>query len=402
MTTAKERIGVWLIGGRGGVAITTMVGLAALRKGLTATNGLVTALPEFKHLPFLAWDQIIVGGHDVRDIPLQVGAQELVEKSRALSGELLRQVRSDLVRVEKNMRPGILFNVGDTIRQLATPELKSTQEKPPAGIERVQHDWQDFAKREKLDRLIVVNLASTEPRLAEDKLPKRWRELRKTIHSAKACPLGASSLYAIAAFESGHSYINFTPSTGASPDAIQELAMDRGCCHVGQDGKTGETLLKSVLAPMFARRNLEVMSWVGHNIFGNMDGQVLNDPANKATKVVSKDRLLAEILGYAPQTLVSIEYIQSLGDWKTAWDHIHFRGFLDTPMVLQFCWQGCDSLLAAPLVLDLIRFTALARATGSTGVLTFLSSFFKSPLGVRQHDFAKQFDMLTEWVHSHS
>jgi myo-inositol-1-phosphate synthase len=167
---------------------------------------------------------------------------------------------------------------------------------------------------------------------------------------------------------------------------------------MGHDGKTGETLLKSALAPMFANRNLEIMSWVGHNIFGNMDGKVLNDPVNKQTKVTSKDHLLAEILGYHPQTHVSIEYIESLGDWKTAWDHIHFKGFFGTPMVMQFTWQGCDSLLAAPLVLDLVRLTECAQRRGCKGLLTFLASFFKSPLGVHQNDFVRQFQMLQEWV----
>ena len=177
----------------------------------------------------------------------------------------------------------------------------------------------------------------------------------------------------------GCSYINFTPSLGAAPAAIDELARLRGTRHIGRDGKTGETLLKSVLAPMFAQRNLQVMSWVGHNIFGNMDGRVLDDPANKQAKIASKDHLLGEILGYRPQTLVSIEYIQSLGDWKTAWDHIHFAGFLGTPMTMQFIWQGCDSVLAAPLVLDLVRLTELAWRRGETGPLRFLASFFKSP-----------------------
>ena len=167
---------------------------------------------------------------------------------------------------------------------------------------------------------------------------------------------------------------------------------------MGHDGKTGETLLKSTLAPMFAARNLEVMSWVGHNIFGNMDGKVLDDPANKQSKVTSKDRLLHQIFGYSPQTLVSIEYIESLGDWKTAWDHIHFRGFLGTPMTMQFTWQGCDSLLAAPLVIDLVRLTERAYRHGDRGLLTFLASFFKSPLGSNEHNFAKQFQMLEVWV----
>ena len=140
------------------------------------------------------------------------------------------------------------------------------------------------------------------------------------------------------------------------------------------------------------------MSWVGHNIFGNLDGRVLDDPANKQTKIASKDRLLGEILGYRPQTLISIEYIQSLGEWKTAWDHIHFTGFLGTPMTMQFTWQGCDSVLAAPLVLDLVRFTELARRRGETGLLRFLASFFKSPLGVDEHRFDRQFQMLEQWA----
>jgi myo-inositol-1-phosphate synthase len=214
--------------------------------------------------------------------------------------------------------------------------------------------------------------------------------------------LAASSLYAIAALDLGYPYVNFTPSLGSAPIALRELALDRETCHMGHDGKTGETLLKSVLAPMFAARNLQVQSWVGHNIFGNMDGKILDDPENKKTKVTSKDRLLHKILGYSPQTLVSIEYIESLGDWKTAWDHIHFRGFLNTPMVMQFTWQGCDSLLAAPLVIDLVRLTELAHRKGERGLLTFLASFFKSPLGVDEHDFVRQFQMLQLWVAKHA
>jgi myo-inositol-1-phosphate synthase len=176
------------------------------------------------------------------------------------------------------------------------------------------------------------------------------------------------------------------------------LAIERDTCHMGHDGKTGETLLKSALAPMFAARNLEIMSWVGHNIFGNLDGKVLDDPLNKQTKVTSKDRLLGQILGYTPQTLVSIEYIESLGDWKTAWDHIHFKGFLGTPMVLQFTWQGCDSLLAAPLVLDLVRFAECGHRHGDRGLLHYLACFFKSPLLVAENDFVRQFQMLEAWA----
>ena len=168
--------------------------------------------------------------------------------------------------------------------------------------------------------------------------------------------------------------------------------------HGGKDGKTGETLLKSVLAPMFALRNWRILSWVGHNIFGNRDGLVLDDPNNKASKIKTKDQVISSIVGYKPQTHVSIEYIESLDDWKTAWDHVHFRGFLGTKMTMQFTWQGCDSILAAPLVLDLARLALLAQRRDEFGIMRHLACFFKSPMGVEEHDFFKQFAMLGEYV----
>ena len=132
----------------------------------------------------------------------------------------------------------------------------------------------------------------------------------------------------------------------------------------------------------------------------DMDGRVLADPENKQTKVTSKDHLIRQILGYAPQTHVSIEFIESLGDWKTAWDHIHFAGFLGVPMTLQFIWQGCDSFLAAPLVLDLVRLTELAWRQGHVGLMPFLASFFKSPYGISDFRFDRQFQMLEQWAAS--
>ncbi len=265
-------------------------------------------------------------------------------------------------------------------------------------LQRLQGDLREFQRQAQADRVVVVNVASTEPASDLQRLPDHWNILAKRIEESDYDALPASSLYAIAAFQLGMPYINFTPSLGATPPAIQELAEIQKSCHAGQDGKTGETLLKSVLAPMFAARHLEVLSWVGHNIFGNLDGFVLDDPANKAAKIKGKDQLVGNILGYDPQTLVSIEYIRSLGDWKTAWDHIHFRGFLGTPMTLQFIWQGCDSLLAAPLVLDLIRFVELSRRRGEVGVLSHLASFFKRPLGATEHGFFQQFSQLLQWA----
>jgi myo-inositol-1-phosphate synthase len=391
----KSRLGIWLIGAKGGVATTATVGLAALQRGLIGDSGLVTRLPQFQSLDFAPWDAFVVGGHEIRDVPLSGEAQKLVAESRTVTPEVLAKCVGELSEIEGRIRPGTARNVGPTIARLATLPLPA-DELPQAAVARLAADLTAFQRAEGLAHVVVVNVASTEPPVAAA-LPPTWRELQPLLRDP-ACPLPASSLYAVAAFEAGCSYINFTPSLGSAPAALDDLARLRGSRHYGCDGKTGETLLKSVLAPMFARRNLTVMSWVGHNIFGNMDGVVLNDPVNKQNKIASKDHLLGEILGYRPQTLVSIEYIESLGDWKTAWDHIHFQGFLGVPMTLQFTWQGCDSALAAPLVLDLVRFTELAWRRGETGLLCFLASFFKSPYGVAEHCFDRQYAMLEQWA----
>ncbi|MEX0714444.1 MAG: inositol-3-phosphate synthase [Pirellulales bacterium] len=395
---ARNRIGIWLIGAKGGVASTATVGLIALQKGLVGTAGLVSELPTLAGLGLADWKDFVIGGHEIRDVRSYDEALRMHSESRAIDERLLARSKRELERIDRSIKPGSVLNVGSTIEGLASPAVRRRTETPRQAIERIQADLSSFVREQQLAHLVVVNVASTEPPVETAALPERWAELDKLIDKPRRCGLRASSLYAIAALDQGHSYINFTPSLGSGLPAIDELARERGTRHMGCDGKTGETLLKSTLAPMFGKRHLDVMSWVGHNIFGNMDGKVLDDPANKQAKVTSKDRLLGQILGYQPQTLVSIEYIQSMGDWKTAWDHVHFTGFLGTPMTLQFIWQGCDSLLAAPLVLDLVRFTHRAWRHGDTGLLTFLASFFKSPLGVDEHDFAVQFQMLQRWA----
>jgi myo-inositol-1-phosphate synthase len=167
---------------------------------------------------------------------------------------------------------------------------------------------------------------------------------------------------------------------------------------MGHDGKTGETLVKSALAPMFRYRNLRVLAWQGYNLLGDRDGQVLADPENKSSKVRTKDEVIPGILGYPVHTHVAIDYVPSLHDQKTAWDFIHFRGFLDVKMSLQFIWQGFDAILAAPVVLDLVRFAELARRRGEGGPMKHLSCYFKNPLDVPEHDLHYQFHALMEYV----
>ena len=393
----SEKVGIWLVGARGGVATTAIVGLVALQKKMTENHGLVSELPQFQNAGLADWSSFVVGGHEIRNCSLLHEAEKLLNESRLLSKELLEASRAEFEAIDGRIKPGVLFNVGKTISGLADQDMVVQADSPRQMLDQLKADLTSFKEENGLSRVIVINVSSTEPTVDPESVPGSWTELEATLDSDD-CPLAASSLYGIAALSCGMPFLNFTPSLGTSPAAICELANNHQVCHMGHDGKTGETLMKSVLAPMFQHRNLNVMSWVGHNIFGNMDGKVLDDPENKKTKVVSKDRLLGQILGYHPQTLVSIEYIESLGDWKTAWDHIHFQGFLSTPMTLQFTWQGSDSILAAPLVLDLVRFAELASRRGEVGLLTPLCSFFKSPHGVEENDFVRQFQMLEKWA----
>ncbi|MFM8414604.1 MAG: inositol-3-phosphate synthase [Planctomycetota bacterium] len=397
----SRRVGAWLIGAKGGVATTMMTGLAALARRRLEPIGLVTATAPFASLDLVDFPDIVVGGHDIRSGPLDAEARRMWTESRAIPPELLAEAAEFFKDVEGRLRPGTLVGSGERIRGLAEAGAAVLAETPRQAIERVRSDIAAFAETERLDHVVVVNLASTEPP-PERPIPRSFAELDPLLDDAARCPLPASSLYFLAAASAGASFVNFTPSAGGTPACLQEVALAQGIAHAGCDGKTGETLLKSVLAPMFAARHLEVMSWVGHNIFGNLDGKVLDDPRNKAAKVKSKDHLLAAILGYPPQTHVSIEYIASMGDWKTAWDHVHFRGFLGTPMTLQFTWQGCDSILAAPLVLDLVRLVERAWRGGERGALAWLACFFKSPLGVTEQSFAAQVALLEDWVARHA
>src|SRR5216683_1338744 len=395
---SERRVGLWLIGAFGGVGTTVALGLAALRRGLIDATSLVTALPLFDGIDLDGASQFTLGGHDIRQTSYRQAVGELHQRSNIFEPSLIDACLPDLDGWSENVRPGTVLNAGAAIAKLA--DLPEVQQKNSmrTAVEEIQTDLRQFRETHRLDQVVVINVASTEPPFELSEVHDSLDRLLAPQECRNQAALPASSLYAWAAIDLGLPYINFTPSLGASFPAIQELAQQRRSAIGGKDGKTGETLLKTVLAPMFAARNLRILSWVGHNIFGNRDGKVLDDPKNKASKIRTKDQVISQIVGYKPQTHVSIEYIKSLDDWKTAWDFIHFQGFLGVKMNMQFTWQGCDSILAAPLVIDLARLELLAQRRGEAGILRHLACFFKSPMGVEEHDFFKQLAMLEKWA----
>lgn len=395
---ATRRVGLWLIGAFGSVGSTVALGLASLARKLTPPTGLVTALSVCDRLDLDSAADFVVGGHDIRRTDFRETVLGLNERAGVFTARQIEACTQELQAWSSNVRPGTILQTNETIRALADlPEAQKARS-PRQAIEIIQTDIAAFQAKHRLDQVVVINVASTEPPFALTDEHQRLESLEAALDRASPPALPASGLYAYAALDAGHPYVNFTPSLGSSCPALDELARHRGVPHGGKDGKTGETLLKTVLAPMFAARNLRVLSWIGHNILGGGDGRVLNDPANKASKVQSKDSSLSTILGYKPQSLVSIEYVESLDDWKTAWDHIHFEGFLGTKMAMQFTWQGCDSLLAAPLVIDLARLALSAQRRGEKGVMSHLACFFKSPMGTDEQDFFEQWSTFEAHV----
>jgi myo-inositol-1-phosphate synthase len=358
------RTGVWLLGARGSVAVTCMVGAFAVRAGLANPTGCVTELPALRSRALPRLDELVFGGYDLVGTPLDKKAEALAAAG-VLPAKLVAAVQDDLAAVE--VYPA------------------------PSAVDAAVADLTAFRERHDLQRTVVVNVASTEP-------PVIPHPAHSRVDTVLDADLPASSRSAYAAFVAGCSYVDFTPSTGARLPALDQLARQRGVPYAGHDGKTGETLLKSVLAPMFAMRHLRVRSWYGTNLLGGGDGENLAQPAANAAKRASKQRVLAETLGYTPEGHTRIEYIPAIGDFKTAWDLVTFTGFLGTPMRLEFTWHGCDSALAAPLVLDLARLAAAAHAAGRRGPLTELAFFFKDPLGTVDHSLAEQWTRLCSFV----
>jgi myo-inositol-1-phosphate synthase len=368
-------LGVWIVGARGAVATTTIVGAAALRRHLVPPTGMVSAHEPFEALPLAPIERMVFGGHDVATRPLGESASALLRERGPLTPELLTAVEEDLAAAEE--------------RLLLAPSRAGGARKFVAEVRR---DLDSFRRAEAVTRVVVINLATTEAPTPPHPAHASVAALDEAIdHDA---PLPDSLLYAYAAIGANCPYVNFTPSLGASVPALAELARAQGVPFAGRDGKTGETLLKSVLAPMFAMRRLKVKSWTGFNVLGNSDGAALADPAVAASKVQSKGDLVRATLGDEVHNLVRIDYVPPLGDWKTAWDLVTFDGFLHTPMTLQLTWQGSDSALAAPLVLDLARFVDLAAARGESGPLGWLAFYFKSPEGCAVHELRDQYQML--------
>lgn len=384
---------IWIVGARGAIASTLAVGTLAAQRGLVPFEGLLTETPPFRALGLASLDDVEFGGCDLIPGTLAETAQQSLVGVGSFPATLIDALMPELAHIR--ITRGILRGGGPTIDALALGERTATAAGTArAAVERIAGDIRTFANGAPT---VVVNLASTEPPPAAALVAWNATELEEAL-DADDPRIPASLLYAYASVQAGCPYANFTPSAGASLPAIVALARAAGLPVAGRDGKTGETLMKTALAPMFPIRALTVEGWYSTNILGNTDGLVLADPDNKASKISSKAGVLEGILGYAPEGDVRIDYFKPLADHKVAWNFIQFRGWGGHRMRLQFTWEGTDSVLAAPLVLDIARLMLLAHRRGQTGSIGELGLFFKTPEGSSEMNLHHQYDTLVRWA----
>ncbi len=388
---------VWLIGMYGVVATTTAVGITAFRKGLIDGTGLVTELPEFKGIERYAdiKNNVEFGGHEIRNLNMNLrdAAMEHWNMNRHYSKEILDAIGDELARY--SAKRGTAINCGTGMNEFKN---MNPLEKEGYTLREITDIIIDDLKKFKDEDTVVINVASTEPVAPyKNEYHDTIEGFERMIDEDRKEYITASMIYAYAALKLGIPYGNFTPSAGSSIPALKELAKKNRVPHAGNDGKTGETYMKTTLAPAFKYRNLRILGWMSYNILGDYDGMVLSHKDNKESKIISKDSTLTKITGYEPYSITDIQFFPSLYDNKTAFDFIHYRGFLGTKMKFYFIWDGIDAILAAPLVVDIARLLLFAKKKGKYGVIREMAFFFKSPMESDNMNTHLQYEELVRW-----
>ncbi|CUT06942.1 myo-inositol-1-phosphate synthase [Candidatus Kryptonium thompsonii] len=385
------KLGV-LLPGLGAVATTFIAGTLLVRKGLALPIGSLTQMgtirlgkrterrfPKIKEfVPLADLNDLVFGGWDI----FEDNAYE-----SALKAGVLRKEHLDLVKDElEQIRPMKAVFDKKYVRKLDGPNVKKAKDKFELS-QMLREDIREFKQKNNCDRLVMIWCGSTEvymePTEAHQTLEK-FEEAMKRNDDA----IAPSMIYAYAAIAEGVPYANGAPNLSVDIPALIQFAKEMKVPIAGKDFKTGQTLVKTVIAPMLKARMLGLTGWFSVNILGNRDGEVLDDPESFKTKEVSKLGVLEYIL--QPELYpdlygnyyhkVRINFYPPRGDEKEAWDNIDIFGWLGYPMQIKINFLCRDSILAAPIVLDLALFLDLAQRSGMSGIQEWLSFYFKSPM----------------------
>jgi len=388
---AKGKLGVLLVG-LGAVSTTFIAGVEAIKKGLAEPIGSLTQMgtirlgrrtdnrvPAIKDfVPLAKLEDLVFGAWDI----FPDSAFEAATHAGVLEKELLGKLRKPLQKI-KPMKAVFDQNY---VKRLTGTNVKKGKNKLQLARQLID-EIADFKKKNKCDRLVMIWAASTEIFMKPHAVHRNLKSFEQAMRdNHKAIP--PSMIYAYAALKSGIPFANGAPNLTVDVQALRDLANQHGSPVCGKDFKTGQTLMKTILAPGLKSRMLGLDGWYSTNILGNRDGEVLDDPESFKTKEESKLSVLEYIL--QPEVypklykdfshVVRINYYPPRGDNKEGWDNIDIFGWLGYKMQIKIDFLCRDSILAAPIVLDLALFLDLAQRTGMKGVQEWLSFYFKSPM----------------------
>jgi myo-inositol-1-phosphate synthase len=388
---ADGKLGVLLVG-LGAVSTTTIAGVIAIRRGLAKPIGSLTQMgtirlgkrtegrsPVIKEfVPLASLDDIVFGGWDLFD----ENCYEAALTAGVLDKPLLDQVRPELEAI----RPWPAVFDRRYVKRLDGPNVKKGKTKRDLA-EQVRDDIQRFKRDHGLSRMVLVWCGSTEIYMTEGEAHASVDAFERALE-ANDPEIPSSMIYAYAAIKEGIPYANSAPNLSADIPALLQLAQQTGSPVAGKDLKTGQTLMKTMIAPGLKSRLIGVEGWYSTNILGNRDGEVLDDPESFKTKEESKKSVLDYILqpNLYPDLydnlchVVRINYYPPRGDNKEGWDNIDIFGWLGYKMQLKINFLCRDSILAAPIVLDSALFLDLAKRAGMSGIQEWLSFYYKSPM----------------------
>jgi myo-inositol-1-phosphate synthase len=382
---ARGRLGI-LTPGMGAVATTLYAGVEAIKRGLGQPIGSITQMgkmaidgkdvPVSSVVPLAKIQDLVFGGWDI----FNDNAYESARKGKVLDRDLLDAIKPQLEAI----KPMSAVFDQNYVKRITGPNVKTGTKREQ--IEVLRADIRGFIAKHDLDRAVIVWCASTEIHIEPGPAHQSLAALDAAIDRNDPT-VAPSMMYAYAAMMEGVPFANGAPNLTVDTPALMELAREKQLPICGKDFKTGQTLVKTVLAPMLKTRMLGLDGWFSTNILGNRDGEVLEDPDSFRSKEVSKLGVLDSIL--EPKSFpalygnihhsVKINYYPPRGDNKEGWDNIDLVGWLGYPMQIKVDFLCRDSILAAPLVLDLALFSDLAHRSGRHGIQDWLSFYFKSP-----------------------
>lgn len=409
---AQGKLGILIVGVGGAVSTTLISGVLSVRKGLSQPVGSIPQMATIKMqngkempikdiVPIADLKDIVFGGWDI----FPENAYQAAVYAEVLKAKDLEPIRTELESITP-MKAAFDHNYA---KRLNGTFIKDTQTRWDM-VEQLRADIRNFKEQNQCDRIVVLWAASTEIFIAPSAEHQSLQALEKAMKENNTAVIPPSMCYAYAAIAEGCPFIMGAPNLCVDIPAIWEFSEKMNVPIAGKDFKSGQTLMKTVLAPMFKTRMLGVSGWFSTNILGNRDGEVLDQPENFKTKEVSKLSVIEQI--FEPEKYpqlygnlyhkVRINYYPPRRDNKEAWDNIDIFGWMGYPMEIKVNFLCRDSILAAPIALDLVLFSDLAARAGMKGIQTWLSFFCKSPMHDNEHqpvhDLFQQWRMLKQTI----